>query len=151
MNHTGQMSEWPKIKRVLIVTGALLFGVLAMIYLPLAWKMRNAQQVFSSYNRALLHKHYGAAYDLLDAETAAAGDLQGFIAVQQIQKEHYGELLGYENTGMDTATDDEHTVDVHAVLIFDKGRVPFLYVLKKKHFFWVVNAVKDRGNDSSDQ
>ena len=151
MRHTDQEIPWPMVKRILLISGSLLFAILALVYLPHAWKTHSARQIFNSYNSALVHKHYSSAYDLLDPETMAAGNLAGFIEVQRLVKEHHGELLGYENTSMNTATDDDHTVYVHAVLIFDQGRVPFVYILKKKNLFWVVNAVKERGSESSDQ
>lgn len=129
---------WPKIKRILKFAVPLLLVILALVYGPQMWRTRSAEAAFQNYNRAKVAKNYAAAYELLTEETRNAGSIEGFIQVQQANIAKYGELRGFAEQTINAHLQDPKMVAIHASMIYDKGRVPFVVLLKRQTLFWVV-------------
>lgn len=130
--------QWAKIKTILILAAILVVLILIALHGPRLWKTHSAEQLFRSYNQALVNKDYAAAYDLLATETRAAGSLEGFIQVQQSLIDKHGEMHGFEEKSIDTHLQDSTMIAIHASLICEKGQVPYVFLLRKKYLFWVV-------------
>jgi hypothetical protein len=130
--------QWAKIRKALIVAAIFTVLILLAVYGPAMWKMHSAQAVFNAYNQALVKKDYAAAYELLSPETRAAGSLNGLIQVQQALTDKHGEVRGFEEGAINTHLEDPHLISIHAVLICEKDKVPYVFLLKKKFLLWEI-------------
>jgi hypothetical protein len=136
----GEM-QWPKIRLILLITGAALLLIPAVVYLPGIWRARNVQAAYHSYNKALVAKDYETAYNLLSEETRAAGSLEGFVQVQQAAIEKHGPLRGFEEGEMNARLEDQRLIAIHTTMIYEKDRVPYAVLLKKHMFVWEIWGV----------
>jgi hypothetical protein len=136
--------QWLKMVAALILSMLGVLAIAAAIYGPGMWKARSPELAFQNYNRAMVARDYEAAWAMLAPETTNSGTLAGFTYVQQGLIEKHGELRGFEEGKVDTHLEDPAMMAIHATLIYEKGRVPFVFLLKKRHFSWdIYGAIEE--------
>jgi hypothetical protein len=142
MGDANARMQREKIEKALMGAAILTLLIVAVVYGPPAWRMRSPQQAVRSYNRALVKKDYAVAYDLLADETSAAGNLDSLTQVQQQLIEKHGALRGFEEGPM-TTRQDSGMKEIHATLIYEKDKVPCIFLVKKENLLWRIYSAAE--------
>jgi hypothetical protein len=127
-----------KVRNFLLVLMVLVLAILAGTLVPVYLRQRTPQKAFDSYNRFLLRKEYTRAYAMLIRETRAAGSEESFELVQQSYTAQHGALRGYQQGATNTHLQDPGLIAIRETLIYEKGSVPFVMLLRKDGLLWEV-------------
>jgi hypothetical protein len=131
--------KWTRRKKVIVAAVAIVLLISVPIFAHLFWEIHKAGQVFSAFNQALIAREYQKAYDLTTPALKANVTYEAFVGVQNGLATRVGALRSF-NSGKSEVNEDEDGsfATIHAHLTFERGELPFVFVLKKENGHWLI-------------
>jgi hypothetical protein len=132
-------SKWT-MRRKLLVTFALLIGVVMVVILPgVFWELHEANSALHGFSDALIAKQYARAYDLTSQELRASTDFSAFVKVHDGLTVRFGDLKKIDvNQSNVKDQKDGWYATINAHMIFARGSLPFVFILKKDNESWKI-------------
>lgn len=119
----------------LILTGS----AMVVIFPGLIWELHGTNKAFRGFSDALIAKQYEQAYDFTSKEFRESTDFQTFVKVHDGLTVRMGDLKSVEASHIDVKDrGDGWYGTVEASMVFDRGSLPFIFVLKKAGRSWEI-------------
>jgi hypothetical protein len=138
-------SKWTTRRKVLTSLAILIFIPILVIAPGLFWELHNANDCLRGFGDALVSKQYEQAYDMTAPEFRTSADYSTFLKVHRDLTLRMGELRKVEvgdSEVKDRADGWYGTVD--ADLVFDRGTLSFVFVLKKAQGGWRIYSYHEQ-------
>ena len=146
MNETQTAkTKWTTKKKVLVVVIAALLLISVPIFAHLFWEIHEAKMALRAFNQALIAKDYQRAYNLTTPALRANVDYAPFVKVQDGLTARVGALRSSDTSEAEVRDDENgNLATIRARLIFERGELPFVFVLKKQGGSWLINSFNEQ-------
>ena len=134
-----EKTKWSKKKKLIVIVVLIMLVIGLVVFVPLFEEMPKVEKVFSAFNRALIARNYQQAYDLATPTTKASVTYEAFVTEQNSLAARVGPLRSFESTDTEVRSEGGgYIATIHARLVFEKGELPFLVVLKTVNGRWMI-------------
>ena len=138
-------SKWTT-RRKLLGSLALLIAAIMVVILPgIFWELHKANKALRAFSVALIAKQYDRAYDFTSPELRAVTGYPTFVKVHDGLTLRFGDL---QNVEVDESSvkdrNDAWYATVETQMIFARGSVPFVFVLKKENGSWKIYSYHEQ-------
>lgn len=142
MNTKSKLITWRKA----LITLAILIGATMVVILPgVFWELHQANVAFRSFSEALISGQYERAYDFAAPELRSTTDYASFVKVHESLNTRMGSLEHVETSHSEVQDKtDGWYATIDAQLVFVRGSLPFVFVLRKHNHSWEIYSYHER-------
>jgi hypothetical protein len=137
--------KWTKKKKAIVIIIAISFLIIVPISTNLFWEIHKANEVFRTFQNALISKDYQAAYNLTTPALKANVDYAAFVKVQDGLKIRVGSLQGFDISESAVRNNENgYFSTIRTNLVFERRQLPFIFVLKKESGHWLIYSFNEQ-------
>jgi len=137
--------KWTKKKKMIVAFIVVVVVIATPIFARLFWEIHEAGKAFSTFNQALVAKDYPKAYALTTPELKTNVSYDAFVGVQSGLATRVGALRSFDSIQTEVRDDENgYFATIRSQLVFERGSLPFVFVLKKENGSWLVNSFKEQ-------
>jgi hypothetical protein len=137
--------KWTKRKKVVVLVVSIWILISVRMFTHLFWELYQAKEALGVFSQALIAKDYQKAYSLTTPALKANVDYAAFVKVQDGLTARVGALQSFDNSEAAVRNDDNGPVaTIRTRLVFERGRLPFVFVLKKESGRWLIYSLNEQ-------
>jgi hypothetical protein len=137
--------KWTNRKKAVVVVVAILLLITVPIFTQLFLEIRESKMIFRAFQNAMIAKNYQAAYNLATPALKANVDYAAFVKVMDTLITRVGAFQNFDISEVEVHNDENgHFSTIRTRLVFERGQLPFVFILKKESDRWLIYSFNEQ-------